>query len=115
VHELGLMQSILEIAEEYARREGAQTIREIGLKVGALSGVEVAALEFAFEAAKQGTMAEKARLVVQWIPVVAFCEECNLKFEVDSPFAIALCPVCTEATATLEQGQELQVDYLEVS
>ncbi len=114
MHELGLVQSILDIAETYARREGASAIREIGLKVGAMSGVEKAALEFAFEATKQGTLAEQARLAVHWVPLVAFCEECEVGFEVKSPFGIALCPVCNEAIATLQQGQELEVDYLEV-
>lgn len=114
MHELGLVKSILDIAEAYARREGVSAIREIGLKVGALSGVEKSALEFAFEATKQGTLAEQARLAVQWVPLVAFCEECEVEFEVESPFGIALCPVCNEAIGTLEQGQELEVDYLEV-
>jgi len=114
VHELGLMQSVLEIAEGYARREGARAIREIGLRVGALSGVEPAALEFAFEAAKQGTLAEQARLAVQWVPLVAFCEACTVEFAVDSPFGIALCPLCDEPAAALKRGQELEVEYLEV-
>lgn len=114
MHELGLVRSILEIAEAYARREGAQAIREIGLKVGALSGVEPSALEFAFEAAKQNTLAQQARLAVQWVPLVAFCEECGVEFEVKSPFGIALCPVCHQAVASHTQGHELEVDYLEV-
>ncbi len=114
MHELGLVRSILEIAEAHARQAGAQAIREIGLRVGALSGVDSSALEFAFEAAKQGTLAEQGRLVVQWVPLLAFCEDCGLEFEVSSPFAIALCPVCHQAVASLKQGQELEVDYLEV-
>ncbi|MGK0619852.1 hydrogenase maturation nickel metallochaperone HypA [Meiothermus cerbereus] len=114
MHELGLVKSILEIAEAYARREGARAIREIGLRVGALSGVEKEALEFAFEAAKQGTLAQQARLAVQWVPLLAFCDGCKKEFEVASPFGIALCPGCHQPTATLEQGLELEVDYLEV-
>ncbi|WP_337868192.1 hydrogenase maturation nickel metallochaperone HypA [Meiothermus sp.] len=114
MHELGLVQRILEIAEAYARREGARAIRLIGLKVGALSGVEKSALEFVFEAAKQGTLAEKARLAVNWVPPVSFCKGCNVEFEVDNPFGIALCPLCNEPSATLRQGQELEVEYLEV-
>ncbi len=114
MHELGLMRSILEIAEAHARAEGAEAIHEIGLKVGALSGVDRSALEFAFEAVKQGTLAEQGRLVVQWVPLQAFCEACGLEFEVSSPFGIALCPVCQQVAARYTHGQELEVDYLEV-
>ncbi len=114
MHELSLVQRILEIAEAYARREGAGAIREIGLRVGALSGVEKEALEFAFEAAKQGTLAQQARLAVQWIPPVSFCQGCMTEFEFDNPFGIALCPHCQQPSATLRQGIELEVEYLEV-
>lgn len=114
MHELGIMQRVLEIAEEYAGREGATAIREIGMKVGVLGGVEREALEFAFEAAKAGTLAHQARLNIQWMPLVAFCEECEVEFEVDIPFGIALCPICQEPIGTLEHGQELEVEYLEV-
>jgi Zn finger protein HypA/HybF involved in hydrogenase expression len=51
---------------------------------------------------------------VQWVPLVAYCEACAKEFEVASPFGIALCPGCHQPTATLEQGLELEVDYLEV-
>lgn len=114
MHELGLMQSILDIAEEYARREGASSIRKIGLRVGAMSGVEAAALEFAFEAAKPGTPAQQARLEVDWVALVAFCPDCRVEFEVDNPFGIALCPACQQAVAASRQGTELEVSYLEV-
>jgi hydrogenase nickel incorporation protein HypA/HybF len=114
MHELGLMQSILDIAEEYARREGASSIREIGLRVGALSGVEPAALEFAFEAARPGTLAQQARLKIDWVPLEAFCPDCGVEFAVDNPFGIALCPSCQQAVAASSRGTELEVSYLEV-
>lgn len=114
MHELGIIQRVLEIAEEHATREGATAIREIGLRVGALGGVEPQALKFAFEASKVGTLAQQAVLNIQWLPLMAFCEECEVEFEVDSPYSIARCPICHEPTANLEKGQELEVEYLEV-
>ncbi|WP_299426001.1 hydrogenase maturation nickel metallochaperone HypA [uncultured Meiothermus sp.] len=114
MHELGLMQNILEIAEVHARREGARAIREIGLKVGALSGVEKAALEFAFEALKSDTLAHGARLEVRWLPLRAHCPECRIDFESENRSGVAVCPACNQATAAIKQGQELEVEYLDV-
>lgn len=114
MHELSLMNSILDIAQEHAQREQARSIRTIALRVGALSGVDPQALEFAFEAARIGTMAQEARLEVEYVPLVAYCQPCDQEFGVDSPFAIALCPFCGEPTAVLRQGEELEVKYLEV-
>jgi len=114
MHELSLMQAVLEIAQESARREGARAIKTIGLRVGALSGVQKEALEFAFEAARADTLAAGARLEVEWVPLVAFCQGCGAEFEVDNPFGIALCPLCGEPVAALTSGEELQVTYLDV-
>lgn len=114
MHELSLVQSILEIAQDYARREGAVAIQTVTLRVGALSGVEPEALEFAFETARVGTLAEEARLEVEWVPLAAYCEGCSKKFAVDNPFGIALCPDCGQVSAEICQGEELQVAYLDV-
>ncbi len=114
MHEVGIARTILDIAEDYAQREGATCIKTVALRVGALSGVVPEALEFAFEVAKLGTLAADARLEVDYLPIIAYCEACALEFEVKDTFGIAQCPLCTEPTASLRQGQELDLSYLEV-
>jgi hydrogenase nickel incorporation protein HypA/HybF len=114
MHELSLVTNILEIAEASAVKEGASAIRTIALRVGAFSSVDAGALEFAFEAAKHGTMAENAQLELEIVPVKAYCEACKLEFELDNPFGIALCPKCQQPTAAIQRGEELEVRFLEV-
>ena len=58
MHEVGVMQSALEIALEQAGRQGASRIDCIALRVGMLSGVVPEALEFAFDVVARGTIAE---------------------------------------------------------
>ena len=50
MHEAGIAQSIIEIAENVA---GGRPIAKIHLKLGAFTGVVQEALEFAFEALKK--------------------------------------------------------------
>ena len=114
MHEVGIAKSIVSIAEDYAKRAGAISIKTIALRVGAMSGVVPAALEFAFEVAKLDTLAEHASLEIDYLPMVAYCEDCELEFEVQDSYGIAICPVCMEPTVQLHQGQELDVKYLEV-
>lgn len=114
MHELSLVTSILEIAEAAARREGARTIRTVALRVGAFAGVDPGALEFAFEVAREGTMAERARLEIEIVPSHARCEGCDLSFELDNPFGLALCPRCGSSSTLVERGEELEVQFLEV-
>lgn len=115
MHEIGLVVSMLRMAEEAASSDGASRIEAIHLEVGALAGVVPEALEFAFGAARQGTMAEKARLVVTHLPAVAYCHTCGAEFELDNRFGIALCPQCDTPSADLRQGRELNVTHLEVA
>ena len=114
MHELSLALNLLDLAEAQARQAGATTIRTVGLRVGALSGVVVEALESAFEGAKKGTLADQARLEVEWVELAAFCQNCQSEFSVDDPHAIALCPTCHQPSPILTKGEELQVMYLDV-
>jgi hydrogenase nickel incorporation protein HypA/HybF len=112
VHELSIAQSIIDIAEDYARREGARAVKTIGLRVGALSGVVPEALELAFSVAKLGTLAEGAGLEVEHVPLIGYCAACEREYETDGPFS--LCPACGEPSAEIRRGEELDVLYLEV-
>jgi hydrogenase nickel incorporation protein HypA/HybF len=114
MHEVSIAQSILSIADDYALRSGASRITTIGLRVGEFSGVVAEALETAFDIAKQGTLAEHARLEIESVALMAFCQHCQNEFEVSNPYAVASCPGCSAISRDLRQGQELDVCYLEV-
>lgn len=113
MHELSIAQSIIEVAVEEATRAGAQRIERVKLRVGALSGVVPEALEFAFTVAKQGTIAENAQLEVEYLPVVCRCPNCGVDFEAEG--YICACPRCGRLVGEIRQGQELEIEYLEVS
>ncbi len=114
MHEVGIAHNIVDIAEDYARREGAESIRTVALRIGAMAGVVPEALEFAFETAKAGTLAATATLDVEYVPLLCFCADCQLEFEIKDRFGIALCPHCSEPSADIRQGFELELRYLEV-
>ena len=113
MHEVGIMQNALEIALDRAGREGATRIRQIKMRVGALSGVVPEALEFAFEVVARGTMAEGARLDIDQIPVLCFCPACSLEFQ---PVDLCCeCPRCSQPSAEIRGGRELELASLEVT
>ncbi len=114
MHEVSLAVALLELAEDAARREGASRIEALHVELGALSGVVPEALAFAFAGAKVGTLAEGARLEIHVLPAVAYCVACGREFEVQSDFGVALCPRCERPSATVQQGYELTLSYLEV-
>ena len=73
MHEVSLMQSALEIAEEQACSQGATRIHAITLRIGRLAGVVPDALGLAFEVVTAGTRAEGASLEVETVEVVCRC------------------------------------------
>jgi hydrogenase nickel incorporation protein HypA/HybF len=113
MHEVGLMESMLEIALEHARDRGADRIHAIALRVGRLAGVEAEALGLAFEVVTTGTPAEGARLDVEAVPVACYCRPCAREFEPEG-FVFA-CPRCGALSADVRRGRELELASLEVS
>jgi hydrogenase nickel incorporation protein HypA/HybF len=112
MHEAGLMQNVLEMSFERAKSHNAERIDAINIKVGVLSGVVPDALEFAFEAMKQGTMAANARLNVDYAPVVCWCRGCSSEFKPEEFSSI--CPACGKNDIEIRSGLEMNLVSIEV-
>lgn len=112
MHEVGLMSEAIALAEETARAHGAQRIVRLVLRVGPWSGVDPAALRFAFDAVADGTLAANATLDVEETEARAWCDACRSEFPACGPTAI--CPTCAAPSADLRQGDELLLARLEV-
>lgn len=109
MHEFGLAVRLIELAEDAARAAGATRIESIRVDIGALAGVVPEALAFAYQGAREGTLAADASLDVTYLPARAHCAACARDFEVDNRFGIADCPTCGAPSADLRQGRELHL------
>ncbi len=113
MHEVGIMQSALEMAEHQARAAGAMRIHRLKLRVGALSGVVPEALRFAYEGLKPGTLAADAVLEIEEVPAVGWCQDCNAEFTATD--LCYECPQCHQMSGQLRHGNELELASLEIS
>jgi hydrogenase nickel incorporation protein HypA/HybF len=113
MHEVGLMQSALELAEEQARLYGASRIHRITLRIGKLGGVAPEALAFAFDVVTAGTMADGATLGIESAAAVCFCAACRAEFAPEE--FIFACPRCGVPSGDIRAGRELELVSLEVS
>ena len=112
MHELGIMQSALEIAEEKGRAAGGMKIHRIRLRVGALSGVVPDSLRFAYEGLRE-TLASEAELEIEEIPAAHWCQACEREFMASNPpFE---CPWCHHPSGQLRRGNELELTSMEIS
>ncbi len=68
MHELGLVERLLEVALEHAAQAGSGPIRSLELAVGRESGVSPDAIRFYWPQVSDGTRAEGARLRFRRVP-----------------------------------------------
>ncbi len=113
MHELSIMQSALQMVIEQAKAHGAKEVHELRLRIGTLSGVVPESLEFCFEAASLGTIAEGATLVMESVPAACWCGQCQKMFVCGEMWNE--CPECKSPSFDLRQGRELEVVSFEVS
>ena len=112
MHEMAIAESILDIALQTAKENGARRVGKIRLLLGEMAGVETESLRFCFAAVTQGTIAEGAELAIKAVPLVGRCTACGKEQHVER-YAF-LCPVCKSGALEILSGRELKVESLEV-
>lgn len=112
MHELGIMASALDAIQGQAARHGATRVTRIVLRVGALAGVDVDALRFAYEALAPGGPAAGATLEIEQVPARAWCRRCDAEFGADRGLVFQ-CPYCHEYSGEIRSGRELGIARLE--
>ena len=113
MHELSIALSILDLAAEEARRHGGGRVLGIHLKLGPLAGVVKEALQFSYDIARAGSDLEDAQLVIEDVPVMAYCPTCEGVRAVVSVQQLC-CAVCGTPAGQVVSGQELEVVALEI-
>jgi hydrogenase nickel incorporation protein HypA/HybF len=112
MHELSIAQSLISSVVQEMEARGLVSIRTVGVKIGALSGVLPAALDFSFEAAKVDTLLESSRLKIEEVAARAACRNCGHEFEIRDWAYI--CPLCGGIDVEVAGGYELDIAYVEV-
>jgi hydrogenase nickel incorporation protein HypA/HybF len=112
MHELSIALSILDLVTEEAERQGGR-VAAVHLKLGPLSGVVKEALLSAYDLARAGTPLAGAELVIEEVPLVAYCRACAAERPLPGPLELC-CPACGAPTPDLVSGRELEVVALEI-
>lgn len=114
MHEASIAASLLEIVSEQCRKSGCSRIETIHLKIGRASGIMTDALIFAFDAMKEGSLAEEAVLQIEEVPVSGHCNGCNSTFTTEQEYILS-CPCCGGSSFRMTSGREMDVIDMEVS
>jgi hydrogenase nickel incorporation protein HypA/HybF len=113
MHELSIANSLVEIATQHATAAGAESVKSITLKIGALSCVHRSALEFSFDLVTRDTLLQGAQLVFIDLPVVIFCCACDQEVALPGIQRFR-CPQCDTPSGDIRQGRELDIECIEI-
>jgi hydrogenase nickel incorporation protein HypA/HybF len=108
MHEFSIALNILEIAESTALQHEAPGILEVEVEVGDAAGVNIEALEFAWEsAAGSSPLLKQSKLTIHPVPLIFECARCRHRY--NAAEIAESCPACGENDSVLIQGRELRV------
>jgi hydrogenase nickel incorporation protein HypA/HybF len=109
VHELSLAGAVIDTAERHA---GGRQVTVVRLRLGELRQVVPDSLAFYFGHVARGTLCEGAELEYEVIPASLGCGGCGASFALEG--ASFRCPQCGGADVTIQAGNELEVESIEV-
>ncbi|THK33636.1 hydrogenase maturation nickel metallochaperone HypA [Ensifer sp. MPMI2T] len=112
MHEMSLMESVIDIVCETARQHGATRVRSVRLEVGVLSHANPDALLFCYEAVRHGTIAQAATLQINRVPGEGWCLDCAKSVALAKRFGA--CPDCGRRRVQMMAGDELKIRDMEV-
>lgn len=102
-----MAQNVLRIVQQAAQRNALTSIRRVILEIGQFSGVDVGALEFAFDVLKRGTILEEAVFEYLTPALLLYCEHCETEYLGEQEDL--RCPTCEGTEFRVVQGRELLV------
>jgi hydrogenase nickel incorporation protein HypA/HybF len=113
MHELSIVESIIELATKEALAANGTHIESIELDIGTLSGIEMNAFWFAWQHATPQTLLADAQTNINSIEGKAACLVCNTPFGI-SHYADP-CPQCGSHFIQIQQGKELRVRAITIN
>jgi hydrogenase nickel incorporation protein HypA/HybF len=107
MHEFSLAIEVINLAQREAEKNMAESIQEITIEVGDLSGVEADAFESALELLVKESILENADINIIRTPGKGKCNTCNHEFEMK--YRMATCPKCQCFPSEISGGEEFRV------
>lgn len=115
MHELPVIQSMMNVVIRHANAGRAGRVISISLRIGELSDLADEWMQRYFDYVSRGTIAEGAVLKIERSPVILKCEGCSREFAAEANRRGGnRCPDCGGERLALVSGREFQIREIEV-
>ncbi len=112
MHEMSLCESVLQILESEAGRQGFSRVKAVWLEIGELSSVEIDAMRFSYDVVTRNSLADGSTLEIIRVPGTAWCMQCAQSVNIKQRFDA--CPDCGSYQLQVTGGEEMRIKELEV-
>ena len=113
MHEIGVVKQVVRTVEDFAKENGVDRIEEIVLDIGELSLVIPNYVEEIYPIATKGTILDGAKLIMNVVPGLAECDECDEIFNVIEHEGY--CPNCGSFEKTVLSGRDFSIREIHVA
>ena len=107
MHEISLIESIIEIIASEMPKHNITSVETIKLRIGEMRQVVPDVLLFGFQVLSKGTPLEGAELIVENVSMRGHCRLCDQDFAMEDLFSN--CPRCGKAEYDIISGRELEI------
>ena len=112
MHELSLVQNLIEEILSLSKKEKAKSILSVTVSLGAVSGIAKDAFEFAFQEGADGTLLKNTKLIIEEVPLTVHCADCGKEshpeeFDID-------CKLCKSSNVKVTAGKDFQLKDMEI-
>ena len=113
MHELGIVFYIIKDVKEAAEQNNVKKINSVTMELGEVSTVIPYYLEDCWKWAvkKEGSLLNEAKLVIEQIPAVTYCEGCGKEYPTVANGKT--CPYCKSDKTYLLRGNEVMIKEVE--
>ena len=112
MHEINIVRQVMRTVEDFAKENNIPDIREIVLDIGELSLVIPEYVEEIYPAVAKDTMFENVKLIINVIPGLAQCKECDEVFNVIEHDGY--CPNCGSFEKDVLTGKDFSIREIHV-
>ena len=112
MHEIGIVRSMCRTVLDYMEENNVAAISEIVCEVGELSLVIPQYVEELFPPVPEGTPLEGAKLILETVPGMAECDDCDEIFNVIEHEGY--CPNCGSFEKTVLTGKDFTIKEIHI-
>lgn len=110
MHEYSVVQSFMQMCEEYVKENQCQRVVSAKIKAGVLSGIELSLFKRALETFKEKSVLENAQIEYIIQPLKISCADCGIIQECE----VLICPSCQGQNVQAIDGEEFLLLSLEM-